>query len=113
MSRAERRLSFFVIAPEEQIDAGVFENQMRTESILKTVERRINEYDEPKYKWFDGWFLPTMEHIKIDLISWEKLLEYVATDDAMTGEEFDRFYRFCLQFNGRIQRSKPVSGLPT
>ena len=98
-----KRLAFFVIAPEQQVNAGIFENQMQAESILKTVERRVNEYDESKDEWFNGWFMPVMHHIRIAVICWEMLLGYISGVDAKTGHDFQQFYNLCLAFNCRHQ----------
>lgn len=95
------RLSFFVIAPQEQVDRGVFDGQMNPASIEKTVIRRIDDYDQSKGEWFDAWFKPTMKHIKIDVVSWEMLLEHIAGIEEKTGQEFEQFYDLCLEFNRR------------
>jgi hypothetical protein len=96
-----QRLSFFVIAPEWQIDDGVFEPHMTHESILKIVQRRVNEYDESREVWFQEWFLPTMDRITIDVLSWEELLDYISRRDSTSGEQLNVFYAFCLKFNRR------------
>jgi hypothetical protein len=98
-----KRLAFFVIAPEQQVNAGIFEKQMQPESVLKTVKRRVNEYDESKEEWFNGWFIPTMHHIRIGVIPWEMLLGDISGVDAKTGSEFQQFYDLCLRFNCRPQ----------
>ena len=100
-----RRLAFFVIAPEPQVNAGRFENQMRPESILKIVERRVNDYDESKDEWFNGWFMPTIHHVQIAVINWEMLLEHISGLDARAGQEFQNFYDLCFKFNSRRQRN--------
>ena len=96
-----KRLSFFVIAPQQQIDAGLFEHHTRPASILRTVQRRVAEYDAPRDEWFDKWFMPTMQRIGIELVSWERLIDFVAARDAGTGSEFGKFYGLCLKFNSR------------
>ncbi len=95
------RLGFFVIAPEQQIDSGVFKRQMTHESILEIVRRRVVEYDESKEDWFKEQFLPTMDHITIGVMSWEELLRYVKGLDLKSGEKLNKFYELCLNFNNK------------
>ena len=95
------RLSFFVIAPRQQIDSGVFKRQMTHESILGTVRRRVDEYDESRDDWLKGWLLPTMEHITIGAMSWEELLSNIEGLDQKSGEKLYEFYALCLKFNNK------------
>ena len=95
------RLSFFVIAPQQQIDSGVFKRQMTHHSIIETVQRRVDEYDESRDDWLKGWFLPTMEHITIGVMSWEELLGFVKGLDQKSGEKLNEFYALCLKFNNK------------
>ena len=95
------RLNFFVMAPQQQIDSGVFKRQMTHESILEIVRRRIDEYDESREDWFKEWFLPTMEQLTIGVMSWEELLRYVKGLDLKSGEKLNEFYERCLKFNNK------------
>ncbi len=46
------KIGFFVIAPESQINDGVFAEHMAPESIRSVVSRRVSEYPEPeKDQW--------------------------------------------------------------
>ena len=57
-----KRIGFFVIAPESQINDAVFAEYMALDNIRNTVERRISDYQEQeKEKWFKDWFIPTLE----------------------------------------------------
>jgi len=94
-----KRLSFFLIAPQQQIDAGVFKRQMRHDSITEIVRRRVDEYDDSKDNWFKNWFQPTMKYIKINVLSWEELLSYISKLDESSGEKLKDFYKICLKFN--------------
>ena len=100
-----KQLSFFVIAPRQQINDGVFKRQMTRHSILETVRRRIDEYDESKDDWLEGWFLPAMAHITIGVMSWEELLSYVAGLDLESGEKLNEFYERCLKFNNKSTKN--------
>ncbi len=93
-----KSLGFFVLAPKEQIDAGVFEKELERESILGNVQRRVGEYEGSKAEWFESWFLPTLAKVKVGALSWEDLLEPVCRVDADFGKELNSFYQRCLHF---------------
>ncbi len=92
-------LGFYVLAPKSQIDEWIFERQMTYEHIQKTVERRVNEYDESKEDWWENWFLPTISKINIQTISWEDILAKIKGIDSSSGQELSNFYNMCLKFN--------------
>jgi hypothetical protein len=96
-------LSFYVLAPESQIAGGVFFRQMDSVTIRQKVERRVSEYEGEKDAWFEDWFQPTMQHIEIDTISWEKLIHAIEQHDPSSGSAMSSFYEKCLQFNQRPQ----------
>jgi len=95
------KLGFFVLAPESQIEAGVFSNKMSNDSISEIVNRRIDEYDGDKSDWMTDWFKPLMQKIEIGLISWEELIRLIAKNDPDVGEQLDNFYSLCLKYNCR------------
>lgn len=94
-----KSIGFFVLAPREQIDAGVFNKELDVKSIRSIVERRVREYDGSRTEWFEFWFLPTLNVTEIAAVSWEELLEGVNKVDPVFGEELGSFYQSCLRFN--------------
>ena len=92
-------LAFYVVAPEIQINSGVFSNLMTRDSIKETVERRVKEYDESKDEWLRDWFLPTWEKIEITTISWEDILSFIHKSDEDSGLAIKDFYDSCLKYN--------------
>jgi hypothetical protein len=71
---ALKKIGFFILAPESQIDKGIFARQITPNSIQNKVSQRVTEYQEPeKDKWLENWFIPTLERIQIKEISWENL----------------------------------------
>lgn len=94
-------LAFYVIAPDEQIKRGKFNDAngkclVECEAIRKCVEQRVVSYetrkDCSKRAWFEEWFMPTLKVIKLKLLSWEKLIP--------PGESgYQEFYEQCLAFN--------------
>ena len=94
------KIGFFVIAPESQINDGVFGEHMVPERIRSIVSRRVSEYQEPeKDKWLADWFIPTLEKIQIREISWEELVGLINQSDSGVGAQMDAFYGKCLEFN--------------
>ncbi len=96
-----KRLSFFVIAPQQQIDDGIFNRQMSHDSITETVKRRVDEYDDSKDSWYKNWFLPPMQYVNINLLNWEEIISYISMLDGSSGEKLEAFYRHCIKFNKR------------
>ena len=47
-------LGFYVLAPEEQIVAGIFKSQTDAKNVHDTVKRRISEYGGEKDQWLEG-----------------------------------------------------------
>ena len=69
------RLAFFVAAPQEQIDSGVFGDIVTKDSIRQRVQTRVDAYGGDQDEWFDRWFVPTLDAIDVGVLSWEELLE--------------------------------------
>lgn len=114
LSRAKRKpdkfskLAFYVLAPSEQIDAGIFTKKMNRENIEAKVKRRVEEYADHRPKgllkdkrdWYRTWFLPTLEKIHLRCIGWEELIEYMKLRDLPSGKNLHQFYKKCLEYNG-------------
>ena len=92
------RLGFYVLAPQSQIDAGVFAVELDPSSIRKKVEERVAAYDGEKDPWYREWFEPTLERIDIDTIGWEELIQEIGQHDPPARESFEEFYAHCLRF---------------
>lgn len=102
---ALKKIGFFVIAPESQINDAVFAKYMVLDNIRNTVERRISDYQEQeKEKWFKDWFVPTLEKIQIREISWEELCTLINQHDSAFGAQLDAFYAKCLEFNQHVTK---------
>ena len=92
-------LGFYVLAPQSQIDKGVFDKEMKQESIRAKVERRVKEYEGEKDQWFHDCFQPTLSHINIGCVSWEQLLVDIREHDPSYATKVSDFYKRCLLFN--------------
>ncbi len=99
-----RRLAFYVLAPQKQIESGIFGALVSKESIRSQVEARIASYGERHHEWFSSVFVPTLERIDVDVLAWERVLEPIAKSSE--GPAFKAFYAKCLKFNpGRLKRA--------
>jgi len=113
LSRAARRpsdvhsLSFLVLAPSEQITAGVFKREMDKGSLRDKVTRRVAAYSDPsKEQWLREWFLPTLERAMVECVSWETLLGHIQATDPEFGNDLGSFYSRCLEFNRLQEREQ-------
>jgi hypothetical protein len=91
-------LGFYVLAPQTQIEQGIFAADLNRDSIKGKVERRVKEYGEQD-DWFMQWFIPTLARIKIEALSWEELIDTIRNHDPDAGHELNEFYKLCLQYN--------------
>lgn len=97
-------LSFVVVIPEVKLRCAGFEDLLDGGSIKEKVQRRVSEYADPcKQRWFDDWFLPTLQRIGIRLMTWEEVIEDIRQADPATGEELAGFYKACLKYNGNVE----------
>ncbi len=91
------RLGFYVLAPQQQIEAGVFGDLLSQQSIRAKVAQRIEPYEGVHDGWFQDSFLPLLERIELRAIGWEQVLEDLPPTEERA--ELERFYSQCLAFN--------------
>ena len=89
--------AFYVVAPENQIETGVFRDLVTKRNVEKKVAARVAQYGSEKDRWFADVFLPILDVMEIDLLSWEQILDHMEGEGA--GPEYVEFYRKCLEFN--------------
>ncbi len=94
---ALRSLGFYVVAPEQQIRAGAFEDFVTKERISDQVKARVRQYEGKHDSWFEESFLPTLTEIEVELLSWESIIAYIEERDPDSG--LHGFYGKCLSFN--------------
>jgi hypothetical protein len=93
-------LGFFVLAPASQIARGLFDDKVTRQSVRKKVSRRVGAYQDPaRDAWLADWFSPLLERMRLDLVSWEAVLDAIGNADPQAGAVLDAFYRRCLDFN--------------
>ena len=100
-----QKLGFFVIAPEKQLECEpTFESYLLKNNIKDKVLARVLEYkgdtDEHKrVKWYNHWFIPVIEKINIDTISWEQIIDRLMPFDPDFGIHLIEFYKKCIEYN--------------
>ncbi len=92
-------IGFFVLAPEKQIERGVFQGAMNKQSIESVVRHRVETYDGPKMDWFETSFLPVLRRAQVDCLSWESLVDLVDEHDPGFGADLSVYYQSCLRYN--------------
>ncbi len=92
-----KRLGFYVLAPEAQLNTGVFAELVTKASVEQKVRARIGAYDGKHDAWFNTTFLPTLEYIDLRILSWEGVLG--ALPDTPETRAIKAFYEKCLEFN--------------
>ena len=48
--------------------------------------------------WFNEWFIPMVDYMQIQVISWEEVITIIQSSSLEAGLEFERFYRGCLRY---------------
>jgi len=93
------KIGFFVLAPKSKIEQGIYKEKLDKEKIINLVKRRIEAYGGEKDKWFAEWFLPAINLIQVEAISWEELIGFCSNNPSFL-KEISAFYESCLQYNG-------------
>ena len=91
--------AFFVLAPREQLEAGVFSEFMEKSSLERVVAARVARYDPPRTEWFETCFLPTLASMCVDCLAWENVIADIKAADPSFGDDLEIFYNRCLKFN--------------
>ena len=85
------RLAFIVVAARENILQGSIRTLMDRGHLGDVVRRRAAAYQGSRDSWFEEWFLPTLDHIRLEVHSWEDLTAEMGPDDRA-------FYVRCLEY---------------
>lgn len=102
------KLGFYVIAPSSQIEKrSSFRSYTNIETMKSKVFERVEAYSSraeyPKKKsWFDRWFMPMLDKIDIQCLSWEEVIEFITIEDTDTGEKMASFYEKCIMYNQKV-----------
>ncbi len=105
-------LGFYVLAPSQQIDRGLFSEQLTTASIAAHVATRVKAYDGDdrarREAWQREWLEPLLDHVQLGAVAWETIVDTISEADAAGGAALREFYASCLRFN-RLD-GRPVCG---
>jgi len=110
LKRAERQahafetLGFYVLAPSNQIEQGVFGKDLAKDSLYATVKQRVEGYEGKRDRWFSEYFLPVLERLEVRAVSWEELIKFLSVSDPTSGELQD-FYEKCLEYNKPTEKA--------
>jgi hypothetical protein len=99
-------LGFLLIAPEAQLDDGIFAWDTNVSAIGRKVRRRVEDYAGERDAWLHDWFEPTLGRIDVRCMSWEDVIDVIAFHEPESGQLIDSFYGKCLYFNRPRTRAK-------
>ncbi|KAA0142371.1 hypothetical protein FYZ48_02440 [Gimesia chilikensis] len=110
-----KSIGFFVIAPQAQINKGMFDAAIDADSIREAVGNRISQFSVDAQvtfmNWQTEWFEPLLEKMVQDeslkCIAWEDLINEL----TQFKDEINKFYGLCLNYNSR-QQDPPSTSLP-
>ena len=91
------QLGFYVLAPEAQINAGIFGDLITEDSIKRKVKARVSIYGSVFDEWFEKIFLPVLARIKLKALSWESILDELPI--MSDTQQIREFYETCLKYN--------------
>jgi len=107
-----RTLGFYVVAPSSQIEQGIFNKFLNKGSIKELVNLRVSKYTGDRRnklnQWFSDWFLPTLNKIDIQEVSWGSLIDFL-TQNAQDAEGLRKFYNLCLKFNQPNREDRTIT----
>ncbi|MCL2821517.1 MAG: hypothetical protein FWD38_11960 [Oscillospiraceae bacterium] len=108
-------IAFYTLLPQSQIDGEpTFSEFTDKAHINKTVLGRIEKHkdDSIEHKklsaWYERDFTPFCDKLKVELISWEKIIETVCSNDPNYGKMLEDYYDNCKMYNQRA-KSKSTS----
>ncbi len=105
LRRAERRPSdmgrpeFVVLASEEAVEAGTFSGEMAPRSIQEKVQRKIASYQGGLDGWHQVWFESSLEALDLQVLTWERVREWLMQHVKEPASSLGKFYESCLEFN--------------
>jgi hypothetical protein len=107
-------LGFFVLAPKQRIEKGIFQAQMDARHLDDAITQRVLLYTseaphEQRREWLEQWVRPLIRKLQLRCVSWENIVERVVAEDKGFGSEFQGFYEDCLRYNGP-NRGIPIPG---
>ncbi|MBI4331800.1 MAG: hypothetical protein HY673_11015 [Chloroflexi bacterium] len=101
-------LGFYILAPRKRVEEGDLTGHMKPSSIRDKVQRRVKEYveagDPSKQIWYVDWFEPTLDRLKLGVLTWEEVIGKMEQLDALGAGSIRDFYKKCLFHNRQAIR---------
>ncbi len=98
-------IGFYVIAPEKQLELEpTFNSYLSKSNIKNKVLKRVQAYagekeEDQKIEWYENQFIPVIDKIAVDALSWEQIIEHVNSNDSDFGFQLNDFYNKCIEYN--------------
>jgi len=100
-----KSVGFYVLAPQSQIEKGLFADQLLKTNIREKISTRIKQYKNDLVTYtmlqrFDEEFIePLLQEISIKSVKYEELIKCLDTD-SKEKEKIWIYYKNCLKYNG-------------
>ena len=103
-------LGFYILAPKEQIDAGLFNTEVSKDSIRTKIASRIKAYEprENLDSWHREWVSLLLDRIHIECLHWESIIDIIHGHDRDLGDGLRYFYDLTLDYNRRPRAGEPA-----
>ena len=91
-------VSFIVIGSRKIIEKEqTFEKYLDREYLYKIIDRRLSEYsvDSNVRKEWEPYYHTYRDYLKIHLVSWEEIIEYIRIYDLDYSNKMSGFYKEC------------------
>jgi hypothetical protein len=98
-------IGFFVIIPKSQIlNEKTFYEYIDKDHIRNVVQERVNQYKNredyaEKNDWYNNCFVPFLEKINIEILTWEEIIDFITEKDKIYGNDLQEFYKLCRRYN--------------
>ena len=91
------KLGFYLLAPQTQIEKGIFP-EMARQIIQRQVKHRVDDYAGFQDRWYEDWFLPAFDHVDVQVVSWESVIAAIKERDSQGAAEIRDFYQACEEY---------------
>ncbi|MFV1950159.1 MAG: hypothetical protein ACC633_09570 [Anaerolineales bacterium] len=93
------RLDFIVLAPQSAIEKGTFSKELDPNSIQEKVKKRVDAYGGDLDDWYIDHFMPVLEKINIESLTWETSLKWIGQHKPEIMDQLADYYDLCLKYN--------------
>jgi len=93
-------IAFYSIFPEDKsgkIDNLLFNNKDSIKRRMCCILEKEKKKDYIEY--YNKYFLPFLEKIWINIITWEEIIKFIQYNDEKYGDSLIKFYDYCKKYN--------------